>query len=125
MITRDGRLFHIDFGRFLKHAQKFGPINRDRVPFVLTTDMAYVINEGEKPTPHFQTFVDLCCQAYNLARAKGNTFLSLMMLMLQAGIPELQSKSDLVHVQDALKMDETDEAAMAHFTKVSMRFNIK
>ncbi|EGD78235.1 phosphoinositide-3-kinase catalytic gamma polypeptide [Salpingoeca rosetta] len=118
MITRDGRLFHIDFGRFLRHAQKFGPINRDRVPFVLTSDMAYVINEGDKPTPHFQTFVDLCCQAYNIARAHGNTLLSLMMLMLQAGIPELQSKSDLVHVQDALKLNDTDEAAMAHFTKM-------
>lgn len=54
MLTREGHLFHIDFGRFLGNAQMFGAIKRDRVPFVLTSDMAYVINEGDKPTSNFQ-----------------------------------------------------------------------
>ena len=41
---------------------------RDRVPFVLTSDMAYVINGGDKPSSQFQSFVDQCCHAYNILR---------------------------------------------------------
>ena len=95
LVTTDGHLFHIDFGRFLNHSQKFGPINRDRVPFVLTSDMAYVINGGEKTTANFQTFVDMCCQAYNIVRANSPLLINLMMLMLNAGIGELQSEVHL------------------------------
>lgn len=68
-------------------AQHFGSIKRDRVPFVLTSDMAYVINNGDKVTIRFQKFIDLCCQAYNIIRQNSNLFLSLFSLMLSAGIP--------------------------------------
>lgn len=57
-------------------------LNRDRAPFVLTSDMAYVINGGEKPTIRFQLFVDLCCQAYNLIRKHANLFLNLLSLVI-------------------------------------------
>jgi phosphatidylinositol-4-phosphate 3-kinase len=54
MLTKRGFFFHIDYGKFLGDAQKFGSIKRDRVPFVLTADMAYVINGGESQSPRFQ-----------------------------------------------------------------------
>lgn len=54
---------------------------RDRAPFVLTSDMAYVINGGERPTSRFQLFVDLCCQAYNLIRKHSGLFLNLLSLV--------------------------------------------
>lgn len=57
-------------------------LNRDRAPFVLTSDMAYVINGGEKPTIRFQLFVDLCCQAYNLIRKHASLFLNLLSLVI-------------------------------------------
>jgi hypothetical protein len=57
MIARDGRLFHVDYSRFLGNSQVIGGFKRDRVPFVLTTDMVYVINEGEKMTPAFDVQV--------------------------------------------------------------------
>ena len=57
-----------DFGRILGNAQMFGSIKRDRVPFVLTPDMAYVINAGDKPSARFQKFTGLCCTAYNELR---------------------------------------------------------
>lgn len=52
----------IEKKRFLGDAQMFGNFKRDRTPFVLTSDMAYVINGGDKPSHKFQHFVDLCCQ---------------------------------------------------------------
>ena len=52
---------------------------RDRVPFVLTSDMVYVINGGDRPSMQFQEFVDLCCQAFNIIRKHGNLLLTLFM----------------------------------------------
>jgi len=118
MITKDGHFFHIDFGRFLNNSQKFGPINRDRSPFVLTSDMAYVINEGDKPTEFFTEFVELCCSAYNTVRRNYQTFFNLMLLMLNAGIEELQKADDVRPMAQALRLEMTDEEAIAHFKKM-------
>lgn len=55
--------------------------HRDRAPFVLTRDMAYVINDGDKPTVQFQKFSDLCCNAYNELRKHTTLFVSLLSLV--------------------------------------------
>ena len=39
-----------------------GAIKRDRAPFVLSEDMAYVINHGDKTGRSFHHFVDKCTQ---------------------------------------------------------------
>ncbi|MEQ2213190.1 hypothetical protein XENOCAPTIV_010964, partial [Xenoophorus captivus] len=77
----------------------------DRAPFVLTSDMAYVINGGERPTSRFQLFVDLCCQAYNLIRKNSGLFLNLLSL-------------DLKYVFDALQPHNTDAEATIFFTRL-------
>uniref|UniRef100_A0A8C5LJE9 Phosphatidylinositol-4-phosphate 3-kinase catalytic subunit type 2 alpha n=1 Tax=Jaculus jaculus TaxID=51337 RepID=A0A8C5LJE9_JACJA len=118
MLRSTGHMFHIDFGKFLGHAQMFGSFKRDRAPFVLTSDMAYVINGGEKPTIRFQLFVDLCCQAYNLIRKQTNLFLSLLSLMIPSGLPELTSVQDLQYVRDALQPQTTDAEATVFFTRL-------
>jgi phosphatidylinositol-4-phosphate 3-kinase len=120
-IFQDGHFFHIDFGRFLNNSQKFGPINRDRSPFVLTSDMAYVINEGDKATEYFSEFVELCCSAYNIVRRNYQTFFNLMLLMLNAGIEELQKSDDVRPMAQALRLEMTDDEAIAHFKKVRPR----
>ncbi|KPJ20837.1 Phosphatidylinositol-4-phosphate 3-kinase C2 domain-containing subunit alpha [Papilio machaon] len=53
----------------------------DRAPFVLTHDMAYVINGGERPTQRFQHFVELCCMAFNVVRAHRSHILDLFALV--------------------------------------------
>uniref|UniRef100_A0A8D1PVV5 Phosphatidylinositol 4-phosphate 3-kinase C2 domain-containing subunit alpha n=1 Tax=Sus scrofa TaxID=9823 RepID=A0A8D1PVV5_PIG len=118
MLRSTGHMFHIDFGKFLGHAQMFGSFKRDRAPFVLTSDMAYVINGGEKPTIRFQLFVDLCCQAYNLIRKQTNLFLNLLSLMIPSGLPELTSTQDLKYVRDALQPQTTDAEATIFFTRL-------
>ncbi|XP_068801015.1 phosphatidylinositol 4-phosphate 3-kinase C2 domain-containing subunit alpha isoform X2 [Struthio camelus] len=118
MLRNTGHMFHIDFGKFLGHAQMFGSFKRDRAPFVLTSDMAYVINGGEKPTIRFQLFVDLCCQAYNLIRKHANLFLNLLSLMLSSGLPELSGVQDVKYVQDALQPQTTDAEATIFFTRL-------
>ncbi|XP_016080648.1 PREDICTED: phosphatidylinositol 4-phosphate 3-kinase C2 domain-containing subunit alpha isoform X2 [Miniopterus natalensis] len=118
MLRSTGHMFHIDFGKFLGHAQMFGSFKRDRAPFVLTSDMAYVINGGEKPTIRFQLFVDLCCQAYNLIRKQTNLFLNLLSLMIPSGLPELTSIQDLKYVRDALQPQTTDTEATIFFTRL-------
>ncbi|XP_026562294.1 phosphatidylinositol 4-phosphate 3-kinase C2 domain-containing subunit alpha isoform X2 [Pseudonaja textilis] len=118
MLRSTGHMFHIDFGKFLGHAQMFGSFKRDRAPFVLTSDMAYVINGGEKPTIRFQLFVDLCCQAYNLIRKQANLFLNLLSLMMSSGLPELTGVQDLKYVQDALQPQTTDAEATIFFTRL-------
>ncbi|KAG9463955.1 hypothetical protein GDO78_020733, partial [Eleutherodactylus coqui] len=118
MLRSSGHMFHIDFGKFLGHAQMFGSFKRDRAPFVLTSDMAYVINGGEKPTSRFQLFVDLCCQAYNLLRKHTNLFLNLLSLMLSSGLPELTGVQDLKYVHDALQPQATDAEATVFFTRL-------
>ena len=111
MLKRSGHLFHIDFGKSFGNAQMFGSfkrsvlvarnvlivpelhshmhthlhtpahLHRDRAPFVLTPDMAYVINNGDRPMASFQSFVDLCCSAYNELRRHTHLLLSLLSLV--------------------------------------------
>nr|XP_023665064.1 phosphatidylinositol 4-phosphate 3-kinase C2 domain-containing subunit alpha [Paramormyrops kingsleyae]XP_023665072.1 phosphatidylinositol 4-phosphate 3-kinase C2 domain-containing subunit alpha [Paramormyrops kingsleyae] len=118
MLRSTGHMFHIDFGKFLGHAQMFGSFKRDRAPFVLTSDMAYVINGGERPTSRFQLFVDLCSQAYNLIRKNASLFLNLLSLMTSSGLPELTGAQDLKYVYDALQPETTDAEATIFFTRL-------
>ena len=81
MIKQSGHLFHIDFGKFLGDAQMIGNFKRDRTPFILTPDMVFVINGGDKPTQKYHDFVDLCCKAFNIIRKNGNLLLNLFALV--------------------------------------------
>lgn len=78
--------------QYLKTNFYFLFFERDRAPFVLTSDMAYVINGGEKPTIRFQLFVDLCCQAYNLIRKQANLFLNLLSLVIFLYVIDVNNK---------------------------------
>ncbi|XP_045593845.1 phosphatidylinositol 4-phosphate 3-kinase C2 domain-containing subunit alpha isoform X2 [Procambarus clarkii] len=117
MLKTSGHLFHIDFGKFLGDAQKFGSFKRDRTPFVLTSDMAYVINGGEKPSDKFQSFVDLCCRAFNIIRHNGQLLLYLFALMASSGIPGVTWDA-VTYVERSLLQDKTNAEAGAMFSRM-------
>lgn len=116
MVTTAGHLFHIDFGKFLGDAQMMGIIKRDRVPFVLTSDMAYVINGGQEGSNSFQYFVELCCQAFITIRRHSNLFLSLFSLMICSSIPGVTSES-VKFVHRALLPQLSEGQAIEEFTR--------
>eukprot|EP00794_Sanderia_malayensis_P018694 gene18694-20582_t len=118
MVTKRGHLFHIDFNKFLGNTQKFGTIRRDRVPFVLTPDMAYVINSGDTMSRNFQHFVELCCEAFNVIRKNADLILNLLGLMVSSGIAYLSTTNDLDYVQHALQLPLSDAEATGYFTRL-------
>ncbi|XP_065835429.1 phosphatidylinositol 4-phosphate 3-kinase C2 domain-containing subunit beta-like isoform X2 [Oscarella lobularis] len=118
MVRKTGHMFHIDFGKILGNAQMFGAIKRDRAPFVLTPDMAYVINGGDKPSSKFQHFVDVACQAFNVIRRHSGLFINLFGLMLSSGMPQLASVNDIRHIRDALLPKVSDAEATSTFTRL-------
>ncbi|KAK9497814.1 hypothetical protein O3M35_003734 [Rhynocoris fuscipes] len=117
MLKTSGHLFHIDFGKFLGDAQMFGNFKRDRTPFVLTSDMAYVINGGDKPSARFHHFVDLCAQAFNIVRKEGNVILNLFGLMASSGAGGLTIES-VRYVQTALLPDLSNAEAAVTFARM-------
>jgi len=70
-----------------------------------------------KKSKNFLLFESLCCQAYNILRKEGHKFINMFLIMLSAGMPELNQESDIQFIVDALKLDYTDQEASVHFRK--------
>lgn len=112
MVTKDGHLFHIDFGHFLGNFKKKFGVNRERAAFVFTPEMAYVMGGKKyKKHAHFKTFLNLCSRAYKVLRQEATVLEILFVLMVSAGMPELMIEKDIHYLRDKLHLDETEKRA--------------
>jgi phosphatidylinositol kinase/protein kinase (PI-3 family) len=71
--------------------------------------MAFIF--GGKRSARFKEFERLCARAYNVLRKHSNLLISLFSLMLQCGIPELETDSDLLYLRDNLLIGNSNEEA--------------
>lgn len=117
MLKKTGHLFHIDFGKFLGDAQRFGNFKRDRVPFVLSPDMLFVINGQDRPSEKFHNFVDLCCRAFNIVRKHGDLILHMFALMASSGIQGVNGDA-VNYVRNALMPSISNPEASASFARM-------
>jgi len=128
MLSKDGHLFHIDFGHFLgnfKTKKIVGvKVKRETAPFVFTPDFAYVL--GDKGSDDYEKFVQVCGAAYNVIRSSGHEFINLFQLMLSTGIPELQAAEDINWLQEQMLLGADDADAAEHFAaKIDIALNTR
>jgi len=107
MVKKDGHLFHIDFGHILGNFKKKYGFKRERVPFVFTPDWAYVMDMGgrDKESKFFNDFLRDCVQSHKILKKNGRLFVNLLSMMLNSGMPELQTKSDITYVVQTLALE--------------------
>ena len=60
LLTRDGRLFHVDFGNAFGRWKKFAGVSRDKAPFMLSKDIVYMLTKNGR----FNDFLEYLQRGY-------------------------------------------------------------
>ncbi|KAF1777511.1 GAF domain-like [Phytophthora cactorum] len=116
MLQRSGKFFHIDFGHFLGNFKSKLGVKRERAPFVFTPSMLDTM--GGKKSENYQQFQQLACEAFQVLRTNSNLLITLLVLALTCGIPELHSANCIKWVHKTLMLDLPDDEACEAFKKL-------
>ncbi|KAL3671440.1 hypothetical protein V7S43_003362 [Phytophthora oleae] len=116
MLQRSGKFFHIDFGHFLGNFKSKLGVKRERAPFVFTPSMLDTM--GGKKSENYKQFQQLACEAFQVLRTNSNLLITLLVLALTCGIPELHSANCIKWVHKTLMLDLPDEEASEAFKKL-------
>ncbi|MES1922706.1 hypothetical protein MHBO_004230, partial [Bonamia ostreae] len=128
MVTKNGFLFHIDFGHFLGNFKTKMGVLRERSPFVFTNEMAFVMG-GKKFQSHrlFNKFKELCNKAFVSLRKNHQLFVDMLRLvfifkhlekMVTSGIPELRSDKDIEYFTNMLMLDKGEKEATEELQRI-------
>ena len=117
MVQRDGHFLHIDFGHFLGNFKKKLGYQREDAPYHFSPACAEAL--GGVGSDTYKRFEETNGKAFNILRHNANHLISMMLLMLGTGIPELQKPQDIQYMKDMLKLNATDEEAVEIFRKYS------
>ncbi|XP_077633741.1 phosphatidylinositol 3-kinase catalytic subunit type 3 isoform X2 [Crocuta crocuta] len=107
LLTKTGKLFHIDFGYILGRDPKPLP-----PPMKLNKEM--VEGMGGTQSEQYQEFRKQCYTAFLHLRRYSNLILNLFSLMVDANIPDIALEPDktVKKVQDKFRLDLSDEEAV-------------
>ena len=121
MVQQDGHFFHIDFGHFLGNWKYKLGVKREGDLFHFSEACANAI--GEKDGPELARFEEDCWNALSILRNNSKLLISLFLLMLGTGIPELTKPQDVEFLKKKLYLGISDEQArieLAQLIKDSM-----
>lgn len=108
LLTKNGNLFHIDFGYILGRDPKPMP-----PPMKLSKEMVEAMGGGSDFHTEFRKH---CYTAFLHLRRHANVMLNLFSLMIDANVPDIALEPDkaVKKVEENLKLGLTDEEAVQH-----------
>lgn len=108
LLTKTGKLFHIDFGYILGRDPKPMP----PPPMKLTREMVEAM--GGPASELYREFLNLSHTAFLHLRRHSNLILNLFSLMVDANVPDIASEPDktVKKVQDKFRLDLSEEEAV-------------
>ena len=113
LLTRDGRLFHIDFSFIFGRDPKPLP-----PPMKLCKEMVEAMGGAE--SSHYAKFKSLCCEAFTILRKRAGLFTNLFVLMAGANINDIgfEPESAVLKLRDKLHLDLDSEGAVQRFQEL-------
>ncbi|KAJ5068653.1 phosphatidylinositol 4-kinase alpha-related [Anaeramoeba ignava] len=121
MVDNQGHVIHIDFG-FIFDISPGGDMKFERAPFKLSHEMIQIMGGSIDAEP-FKQFMDYCCRAYLALRPHMKSFLAMVSLMFDTGLPCFKENT-LKNFRERFTPDKTPrEAAQFMIFKINESFN--
>lgn len=117
MVSKNGKMFHIDFGHVFGNFKSKLGIQRERSPFVFTPAFCKVI--GHPGAPTFNHFTQLACDAYRIVRKNAFILHHICSIMISSEIKEIATTNNFQWMRSQLCLHlENDKDVETHFTKL-------